>query len=196
MHVLAVRSAEATLCVLPFAWSPMSRPGPWKGREIRGVCGCERMLWGREKAEGTEEEEQGEVRTVYVGDGRGIVPSTVDSEDGVDVGEFHGLFPRAAPTFGAFANLQISHGGLTPQQAPPAFAVRPGTPPAAARPAFSGSPPAPPFMRAPTAATSASPPFGGQPRVVSPPPFEAGGGGGGALGAASQPPPSSPTLQL
>ena len=76
--------AVVHLCVLPFAWSPMSRPGPWKGREIRGVCGCERMLWGREKAEGTEEEEQGEVRTVYVGDGRGIVPSTVDSEDGVD----------------------------------------------------------------------------------------------------------------
>ena len=34
------------------------RPGPWKGREIRGcrVCVCEGVLWGREvaKAKGVE----------------------------------------------------------------------------------------------------------------------------------------------
>ncbi|KAJ1256697.1 hypothetical protein BS78_K333200 [Paspalum vaginatum] len=105
--------------------------------------------------------------------------------------------PGAGALPGAFANLQISRGsapppgaprGLTPQQAPPAFAARPGPPPpgsAVARPTFPGSPPAPPFVRAPTAAASAAPPFGGPPGSVAqvPPPF------GGPPGAASQPPP-------
>ncbi|GJN25091.1 hypothetical protein PR202_gb12878 [Eleusine coracana subsp. coracana] len=114
----------------------------------------------------------------------------------------------------SFANLQISRGpapapgqapppgaprGLTPQTAPPAFAVRPGPPPPpAARPAFPGSPPAPPFVRALTA--GATPPFGGPPGAgpqQSSPPFSGPPGPvsqqpapfGGPPGVASQAPP-------